>query len=140
MRLLLRRPRQLEGRTRPPLRRPRQLEGRLSPREGGTAKRVGAGLRIKPSHEQPVFATDERSPARDARHYSSGAATAAERRALVEDLEEYWNGELSARVATESLRKAPGDPEALELAKLALLIADHLPEDYAERRSLKGYA
>jgi transcriptional regulator with XRE-family HTH domain len=67
-------------------------------------------------------------------------STAAERRMLVEDLEEYWNGELCARVATESLRKAPDDPEALELAELALLIADHLPEEDPERRSLQSYA
>jgi len=66
--------------------------------------------------------------------------TATERRMLVEDLEEYWNGKLSARVATESLRKAGDDPEALELAELALLIADHLPEEDDERRSLQGYA
>ncbi|HEY4595199.1 MAG TPA: helix-turn-helix transcriptional regulator [Thermoanaerobaculia bacterium] len=64
--------------------------------------------------------------------------TAAERRMLVEDLEEYWNGKLCARVATESLRKVADDPEALELAELALLIADHLPEEDAERRSLQG--
>lgn len=66
--------------------------------------------------------------------------TAAERRMLVEDLEEYWNGKLSARVATESLRRAADDPEALEIAELALLIADHLPEQDPERKSFQGYA
>jgi len=66
--------------------------------------------------------------------------TAAERRMLVEDLEEYWNGDLCLRVATESLRRAADDPEALDLAELALLIADHLPEEDPERRSLQGYA
>jgi len=54
--------------------------------------------------------------------------TAAERRMLVEDLEEYWNGDLCLRVATESLGKAADDPEALELAELAVLIADLLPD------------
>src|SRR3982751_2252108 len=46
--------------------------------------------------------------------------TVVERRMLVEDLEEYWNGKLSARVANESLERAGDDPEALELAELAL--------------------
>jgi len=66
-------------------------------------------------------------------------STAAERRMLVEDLEEYWRGELCLKVATESLRKAPDDPAALELAELALLIADRLPEQDPERRHLQGY-
>src|SRR5262249_52735866 len=67
-------------------------------------------------------------------------STAAERRMLVEDLEEYWNGELCLRVAAESLRKAPDDPEALELAELAVLIADHLPEQDPERPRLQAQA
>jgi transcriptional regulator with XRE-family HTH domain len=66
-------------------------------------------------------------------------STAAERRMLVDDLEESWSGELCLKVATESLRKAPDDPEALELAELALLIADRLPEQDPERRHLQGY-
>jgi transcriptional regulator with XRE-family HTH domain len=67
--------------------------------------------------------------------------TAAERRMLVEDLEEYWNGELCERVAAESLRKAPDDPrEALELAELALFIAERLPEEETGRRRLQGYS
>jgi hypothetical protein len=44
---------------------------------------------------------------------------------LVEELEEYWSGELVERVAAESIRKVPNHPqEALELAELALLIAE----------------
>jgi transcriptional regulator with XRE-family HTH domain len=67
--------------------------------------------------------------------------TAAERRMLVEDLEEYWSGELCTRVAAESLRKAPDDPrEALDLAELALFIAERLPEEEAGRPRLQGYA
>jgi transcriptional regulator with XRE-family HTH domain len=60
--------------------------------------------------------------------------TAPERRLLVEELEEYWSRELCARVAAESLRKAPSHPaEARELAELALLIAERLPGDPAGR-------
>jgi transcriptional regulator with XRE-family HTH domain len=51
--------------------------------------------------------------------------SAPERRMLVEELEEYWSGELVERVAAESIRKVPNHPqEALELAELALLIAE----------------
>lgn len=68
-------------------------------------------------------------------------STAAERRMLVEDLEEYWSAELCQRVAAESLRKAPDDPrEALELAELAVLIADRLPEEDPERPRLQAQA
>lgn len=67
-------------------------------------------------------------------------STAAERRMLVEDLEEYRNGELCERVVAESLRKAPDDPEALDLAELAVLIADLLPEQDPERRRLQAHA
>jgi transcriptional regulator with XRE-family HTH domain len=67
-------------------------------------------------------------------------STAAERRMLVEDLEEYWNGELCARVAAESLRRAPDDSRAaLEWAELTVLIADLLPEEDGRPR-LQGYA
>lgn len=67
--------------------------------------------------------------------------TAAERRMLVEDLEEYWSGDLCARVAAESLRKAADDPrEALDLAELAVLIADLLPKEEADRLRLQSHA
>jgi tetratricopeptide (TPR) repeat protein len=63
--------------------------------------------------------------------------TAPERRMLVEELEEYWCGELVVRVAAESIRKAPNHPqEALELAELALLIAERVPGGL----QLQGYA
>ena len=67
--------------------------------------------------------------------------TTPERRMLVEELEEYWSGDLCARVAAESLRKAPDDPrEALELAELAVLIAELLPGEDAGRPRLQGDA
>jgi transcriptional regulator with XRE-family HTH domain len=67
--------------------------------------------------------------------------TAAERRMLVEELEEYRSGDLCARVIAESLRKAPDDRrEALELAELAALIAELLPEEDAGRPRLQGDA
>ncbi len=56
---------------------------------------------------------------------------------LVEELEENWCGELIVRVAAESIRKAPNHAqEALELAELALLIAERIPGGL----QLQGYA
>jgi hypothetical protein len=56
------------------------------------------------------------------------SCTAAQRRLLVEELEEYWSWELSERVAAESITQAPAHPqEAMELAELALLIAERAP-------------
>ena len=67
--------------------------------------------------------------------------TAAERRMLVEDLEEYRSWALCVRVAAESLAKAANHPrEALELAELALLIAELTPGTETWRSRLQGYA
>jgi transcriptional regulator with XRE-family HTH domain len=67
--------------------------------------------------------------------------TPAERRLLVEELEEYWRGDLCVRVAAESRRKAPSHPqEALELAELALSIAERASGTEAGRLHLQGYA
>ncbi len=67
--------------------------------------------------------------------------TAAERRMLVEDLEEYWSGDLCMRVAAESRRRIPDDPrEALDLAEIAVLIADLLPKREARRPCLQAHA
>ncbi|HEV8579848.1 MAG TPA: hypothetical protein VGX68_12300 [Thermoanaerobaculia bacterium] len=66
---------------------------------------------------------------------------AAERRMLVEDLEEYRGWALCVRVAAESIEKAANQPrEALELAELALLIAELTPETEVPQARLEGYA
>ncbi len=65
----------------------------------------------------------------------------ADRRMLAEDLEEYRSWGLCVRVAAESLGKAANQPqEALELAELALLIAELAPGEDAWRSRLQGYA
>ncbi|HEX4966847.1 MAG TPA: hypothetical protein VF173_38920 [Thermoanaerobaculia bacterium] len=67
--------------------------------------------------------------------------TAAQRRLLVEELEEYWSWALSERVAAESVARALNHPqEALELAELALLIAGRVPGEELWRCRLAGYA
>jgi transcriptional regulator with XRE-family HTH domain len=67
--------------------------------------------------------------------------TAAERRVLVEEVEEYWSWALCERVAAESVKAAPNHPEqALELAELALRIAERVPGDEAWRSRVQGYA
>jgi len=69
------------------------------------------------------------------------ACEASERRMLVEELEEYWSGALCVRVAAESIQQAPNLPtDALELAELALLIAERLPGEEEGRRRIQGYA
>ncbi len=69
------------------------------------------------------------------------ACDASERRMLVEELEEYWSEALCVRVAAESIQSAPNRPtEALELAELALLIAERIPGGEVERLRLQGYA
>jgi transcriptional regulator with XRE-family HTH domain len=67
--------------------------------------------------------------------------TAPERRVLIEELEEYWNADLCGLVIGESVRKATDHPqEALELAELALLIAERVPGERASTLRLQGYA
>src|ERR1700681_1486335 len=69
------------------------------------------------------------------------ACTAAERRMLVEELDEYRSWALCERVARESIAAAPNQPrEALELAELALLIAELVLEEPLWRWRLQGYA
>jgi tetratricopeptide (TPR) repeat protein len=64
-----------------------------------------------------------------------------DRRMLVEDLEEYRSWSLCVRVAAESREKAANQPrEALELAELALLIAELAPGEEPWRWRLQGYA
>jgi tetratricopeptide (TPR) repeat protein len=67
--------------------------------------------------------------------------SAAERRMLVEELVEYWSWALSERVAAESLAQAPNHPErALELAELAVLIAEKVTGEELWRWRIHGYA
>ncbi len=67
--------------------------------------------------------------------------TPAERRLLVQKGRKYRTWALCERVAAESIRKAPNHPrEALELAELALLIAELLPGERTWSLRLQGYA
>jgi tetratricopeptide (TPR) repeat protein len=63
--------------------------------------------------------------------------SAEERRMLAAELDEYRNRPLCVRVAAESLARAANQPrQALELADLALLVAERFPND----SRLQGYA
>jgi transcriptional regulator with XRE-family HTH domain/tetratricopeptide (TPR) repeat protein len=64
-----------------------------------------------------------------------------ERRVLVEDTARYRGWALCEKVAAESVAAAPNHPrQALELAELALLIADRIPGEASWRSRLQGYA
>jgi transcriptional regulator with XRE-family HTH domain len=65
----------------------------------------------------------------------------ADRRTLVKEGGRFRTWALSERVAAESIRKAPNHPrEALELAELALLIAERIPGERVWGLRLQGYA
>jgi tetratricopeptide (TPR) repeat protein len=67
--------------------------------------------------------------------------TPAERRKLVERGARFRTWALCERVARESIKAAPNDPrQALELAELALLIAERFAGEAPLRRALQGYA
>ena len=67
--------------------------------------------------------------------------TPAERRKLVERGARFRTWALCERVARESIRAAPNDPgQALELALLALLIAERFAGEASLRLALQGYA
>jgi len=67
--------------------------------------------------------------------------TAKQRRALVEETEEFRSWALCERVAAASREAVISDPRhALELAELALLIAELTPGEEAWRSRLQGYA
>jgi transcriptional regulator with XRE-family HTH domain len=64
-----------------------------------------------------------------------------DRRHLVEHGSKFRTWALSEKVAAESIRKAANHPqEALELAELALLIAELVPGEQAWKLRLQGYA
>lgn len=72
---------------------------------------------------------------------SMAECTPAERQMLVEELDEYQSWALCEQVAAESARKAPDHPrEALELAGLALLIAERIPGEPRWGLRVQGYA
>jgi transcriptional regulator with XRE-family HTH domain len=72
---------------------------------------------------------------------SMAECTPAERRMLVEELDEYQTWALCEQVAAESARKAPDHPgEALELAVLALLIAERIAGEPEWSLRVQGYA
>lgn len=67
--------------------------------------------------------------------------TPAERKKLVEREMELRSWALCERVAAESIKAAPNHPrEALELADLALFIAERVPGDASWRSRIQGYA
>lgn len=67
--------------------------------------------------------------------------TAAERRLLVEEVRKYRHWALVERLAAESIERAANHPrEALELAELALAVAERVPGDAAWRSRLTGHA
>jgi transcriptional regulator with XRE-family HTH domain/tetratricopeptide (TPR) repeat protein len=65
----------------------------------------------------------------------------ADRRSLVKHGTKFRTWALCERVATESIKQAPNHPkESLELAELALLIAELLPAGQAWSLRMQGYA
>jgi transcriptional regulator with XRE-family HTH domain len=67
--------------------------------------------------------------------------TPGERRKLVEQEMKLRSWALCERVAAESIKAAPNHPrEALELAELALFIAERVPGEASWRSRLQGYA
>lgn len=67
--------------------------------------------------------------------------TTAQRRLLVEEGKEFQGWALCERAAAESAAAVPADPaRALELAELALFIAERSPGEEAWRSRLQGYA
>jgi tetratricopeptide (TPR) repeat protein len=64
--------------------------------------------------------------------------SSAERRMLVEELEEFWSWALCERVAAESVARAPNHPG--EAPELALLVAERVSGERRWLWRLKGYA
>jgi tetratricopeptide (TPR) repeat protein len=68
------------------------------------------------------------------------ALTPKERRGLVEAFPDYWSWALAVRVCEASVKSAPRKPgEALDLAELALAIAERVPGDERGRSRLKSH-
>ena len=102
-----------------------------------------ADLILEPLHAAPEIARPEIHDRAEAAALWDRlqACTAAERRMLVEELDEYRTWALCERVARESITAAPNHPrEALELAELALLIAERVAGEPLWRWRLQGYA
>jgi tetratricopeptide (TPR) repeat protein len=92
-----------------------------------------------PAPLRPPFPTDREEAAR--LWEILRPLTGRERRLLVEEASEYRTWALCERVVTESIERAANAPrEALELAELALHIAELAPADPLFRSRLLGYA
>jgi tetratricopeptide (TPR) repeat protein len=105
---------------------------------------MATDLILEPLHEDhPGIARpaiEDRAAAAELWDHLKGC-TATERRMLVEELDEYRSWALCERVARESIAAAPNHPQvALELAELALLIAELVTGEPLWRWRLQGYA
>jgi len=95
--------------------------------------------RARPKAGAPPAAEDRK--AAEALWALLEGCSSAERRMLVEELEEFWSWALCERVAAESVARAPNHPgDALELAELALLVAERVSGERRWLWRLKGYA
>lgn len=105
---------------------------------------MAASLILDPLHEErlgiarPVI--EDRAAAAALWDHLKGCSS-AERRMLVKELDEFRSWALCELVARESIKAAPNHPQAsLELAELALLIAELTPLETLWRWRLEGYA
>jgi tetratricopeptide (TPR) repeat protein len=104
---------------------------------------MATDLVVAPLHEAPAFArpaSEDRAAAAELWERLK-ECPAAERRMLVEELDEYRSWALCEWMARESVKAAPNHPwVALELAELALLIAELTPAEPLWNWRLQGYA
>jgi tetratricopeptide (TPR) repeat protein len=90
--------------------------------------------------ESPGPGSDDRCPA-EALWNRLQVRNPHQRLALVEELEEFQSWKLCALVAAKSIEAAPSSPaDALELAHLALRIAEICPGEMRLRQRAQGYA
>ncbi|MEA2604408.1 MAG: hypothetical protein QOF89_5400 [Acidobacteriota bacterium] len=119
----------------------RRTVDRAAMAAGWTAGRIAAeAVRaelIRRRQQETVAAARRQA---EERFQSLIALTPKERRGLVEAFPDYWSRALAVRVCEASVKRAAHKPgEALELAELALSIAERIPGDERGRSRLRGY-
>jgi transcriptional regulator with XRE-family HTH domain len=119
----------------------RRTMDRAAMAAGWTAGRIAAeAVRAELIRKRKQETAEAAKRQAEERFRSLIALTPRERRGLVEVFPDYWSRALAVRVCQASVKKAAHKPgEALELAELALWIAERIPGDERERSRLRGY-
>lgn len=119
----------------------RRIVDRAALAAGGAAARIAAGsVRAELIRRRKHEKTEAARQAAETLFQRLLPLTHRERRGLIEAFPDFWSWALAVRMCEASVASAAGQPrEALELAELAVSIAERIPGEETWRSRLEGY-